>query len=427
MLHPTMATTGVDRLRTSLTLAAEAIRSGGVSSQELAEACLERARAVEPRLHAFAWLDAADVRRRAAAVDGSPPSPGTGLRGVPIGVKDIFDTAGVPTECGSSLLAGRVPERSAAAVGNLEAGGAFVFGKTVTAELAYLRPGPTRNPWDLQRTPGGSSMGSAAAVAAGIVPGAIGSQTAGSVIRPAAFCGVVGFKPTLGRLPTARCLELSRTLDHVGCFAQTVQDVGLLAAAAEGEPGFELPARMSAPSFLVARTNDWEFAEEAARIRFEADVARLRSAGSRLEEASLPAALDAARSVHRRILAVEASRALAGLVAGHEGEVGAALADLLAEGRRMSDSDYQEALAERRELMSLYGSFIDGFDAMLTPPALGEAPPADTTGDSRFCVRWTLLGVPAVVIPSGLGPARLPLGLQLVGRAGKDDLLLAAA
>src|SRR5437899_4281837 len=247
--------------------------------------------AVESRIHAFTRYDAEPALLLDAALE-TTGATGALLR-LPVGVKDIFDTAGVPTERGSALYAGRIAERDADVVRNLRAAGALIIGKTVTAEVAFSQPGPTRNPWDLSRTPGGSSMGSAAAVAAGVVPMAVGTQTNGSVIRPAAFCGVVGFKPTAGRLPKAGMFEFSRTLDQVGGFARSVRDVASLTAAMAGE---DLPRWWSndsgTPKLAALRTSEWDRADESARERFQADVDRLAAAGGPIEWPPPPAGLD---------------------------------------------------------------------------------------------------------------------------------------
>src|SRR5437867_7529337 len=238
--------------------------------------------AVESRIHAFTRYDAEPALLLDAALE-TTGATGALLR-VPVGVKDIFDTAGVPTERGSALYAGRIAERDADVVRNLRAAGAVIVGKTVTAELAFYHPGPTRNPWDLSRPPGGSSMGSAAAVAAGVVPLAVGSQTNGSVIRPAAFCGVVGFKPTAGRLSREGVFEFSRTLHQVGGFARAVREVAVLTAAMAGEDPQRWWSNDAAPPNLAAlRTSEWDNADDAARERFQADVDRLAAAGGSIE------------------------------------------------------------------------------------------------------------------------------------------------
>src|SRR5213594_3168555 len=382
--------------------------------------------AVESRIHAFTRYDVEPALLVDAALE-TTGATGALLR-VPVGVKDIFDTAGVPTERGSALYAGRIAERDADVVRNLRAAGAVIVGKTVTAELAFYHRGPTRNPWDLSRTPGGSSMGSAAAVAAGVVPMAVGSQTNGSVIRPAAFCGVVGFKPTAGRLARGGMFEFSRTLDQVGGFARSVREAATLTAAMAGEP---LERWWSddagAPKLAAFRTGEWERADIVAQERFQADVDRLASAGGPVAWPLPPHGLDEAPAILRTIMLFEAARALADDLRGREDLVSETARRHLTEGAAIPEAAYRAALAERDRLVAAFASWAAPYDAILTPAAIGEAPGSATTGDPRFCSRWSLVGAPAIVIPSGLGPQRLPLGLQLVGAPGDDRRLLAAA
>ena len=325
------------------------------------------------------------------------------------------------------MFAGRVPDRSAAAVRAAESAGAIVLGKTVTAELAYLTPGPTRNPWDQSRTPGGSSMGSAAAVSARVVHAAIGSQTNGSVIRPAAFCGVVGFKPTFDRISTEGALAFSRTLDHVGVFATSVRSAGLLASILAGDAERAPRAEGHAPRFAALRTGEWEHASEAMRERFQSDVDHLAAAGGPIEWPAPPTGLDGAVRLVRTIMLYEGAQGLLPKIARRPELVSAFAREQLAEGARTSEKSYGDALRERDRLIASFTDWAAPYDAILTPPATGEAPGPDTTGDARFCSRWSLLGAPAISIPTGLGPDRLPLGLQLVASPFEDARLLRAA
>jgi Asp-tRNA(Asn)/Glu-tRNA(Gln) amidotransferase A subunit family amidase len=409
---------------------AEALEAGALTSSAVVERALRRYAETEPRIHAFAWLDAARAQRLAAETDERRRAGGTvgPLGGIPIGVKDIFDTAGIPTENGSALFAGRIPTITCPAVSAAEAAGAIVLGKTVTAELAFMTPGHALNPWDPSRTPGGSSMGSAAAVAAGVVPAAIGSQTNGSVIRPAAFCGVVGFKPTVGRIPTEGVFEFSRTLDHVGVFARSVRSVGLLAAILAGETERAPRAdHAQVPRFAALRTSEWEHASDEMRQRFQADVDAIALVGGPVEWPEPPAGLDDAPRILRTVMLYEAGQKVLPKVARRPEAVSAYARAQLAEGARIDHRVYAEALAARDRLVATFLDWASGYDAILTPPALGEAPTPETTGDPRFCSRWSLVGAPAITIPTGLGPHRLPLGLQLVGAPGDDERLLAAA
>jgi Asp-tRNA(Asn)/Glu-tRNA(Gln) amidotransferase A subunit family amidase len=414
-----------------LAAAARAIRQRLTTSRALIEAALARYDEREPALHAFAWLD----RDRALALaDAADAAVASGaelglLHGVPVGVKDIFDTAGIPTENGSRLFAGRVPDRSATVVAALERAGAIVIGKTVTAELAFYHPGPTTNPYDPTRTPGGSSMGSAAAVAAGIVPAAVGSQTNGSIVRPAAFCGVVGWKPSYGRLPREGVMAFAPTLDHVGGFARTVESAAWLSAATAGEPldRWWSGAMTDAPRFAAVRTTDWDRATEPMRARFQQAVDALAAAGRPIEWPPLPDGLDDAAAVLGTIMRYEGARSLLPEVKRDPELVSRVARTFFAEGERIPNVEYERALRERERLIASFSSWAARYDAVLTPPALGEAPGLETTGDPIFCTRWTLVGAPAVTIPIGRGPAGLPLGLQLVGAPGDDKRALAAA
>jgi Asp-tRNA(Asn)/Glu-tRNA(Gln) amidotransferase A subunit family amidase len=414
-----------------LPAAARAIRQRVTTSRALTEAALARYDDLEPRVHAFAWLDRERALRLADSADevvrsGAAVGP---LHGVPVGVKDIFDTAGIPTENGSPLFRGRIPSRNAAAVDALEAAGAIVIGKTVTTELAFFHPGPTTNPHDASRTPGGSSMGSAAAIAAGMIPGAIGTQTNGSVIRPAAFCGVVGVKPTFGRLPVEGAMTFAPTLDHVGTFTRTVEGAAWLCAAVAGT-GLEdwWAAVPSTPlRFAAIRTRDWEGASGPMRTRFQQAIDALAAAGRAIEWPPLPDGLDDAVPVLRTIMARECVATVGAAIALDPAQASAVVRDLVAEGERIPDAAYRAALRERERLIAGFAAWAGPYDAVLTLPAKGEAPTPETTGDPIFCTRWTLVGAPAVTIPIGRGPSGLPLGLQLVGAPGDDRRLLRAA
>ena len=412
-----------------LPAAARAVANGLVTSRALVEAALRRHGEIEPTLRAFAWLDAERALRLADAADAAPRDGRRGtLHGVPVGVKDIIDTAGIPTERGSAVFAGRVPDRDAALVANLQAAGAIVLGKTVTAELAYFHPGPTTNPFDPSRTPGGSSMGSAAAVAAGVVPAAVGTQTNGSIIRPAAYCGVAGMKATHGRVPVEGVFPFAPTLDHPGPLARTVEGCAWLLAAITGEPLERWWAPSDrAPRFAALRTSEWDAAEDAMQARFQADVDHIATLGGPVEWPDPPAGLDDGPAVLQTIMAYESVRTVAAAIAGRESKVSGVALELFARGAKIPEREYRAALAERDRLIAEFDRWVAPYDAILTPPAVGEAPSRETTGSPRFCSRWSLLGVPAVTIPTGRGPHGMPLGLQLVGAPGDDQRVITAA
>lgn len=402
---------------------ATAIRVGLRTSRQTVESALQRYSATEPDVCAFTWLDADRALRLADARDRHPSIQP--LHGVPIGVKDIFDTRGIPTRLGSLLFERRVPARSAEVVLRLERAGAIVLGKTVTTEFAFLAPGPTRNPHDVTRSPGGSSQGSAAAVAAGVVPGAIGSQTNGSTIRPAAFCGVVGFKPTAGRIPRRGVMSFSHTLDQVGVFGRSVDDVRLLAAVLAGDsPGAWYSEPPTSPRLAIVPTGDWSVASSAMQHRFLADVESLTARGARVASPPLPDGIDDASDLVGRVMAFESLRTIGRRVPRNSPDISWQTRDLWARGSAISERDHLRILRRRRQLIASFDLWLSPFDAILTLPAPGEAPDASSTGDPRFCSRWTLVGAPALVLPTGYGPNGLPIGLQLVGHRGDDAGLL---
>jgi len=411
--------------------ASRAVAAGITTSRVLIDACIERYEQREPALRAFAWFDAARARRLADAADRSVARRETlgHLHGVPVGIKDIIDTAGIPTEHGSRLFAGRVPERDARLVTNLRTAGAVDVGKTVTAEFAFYAPGPTTNPHDPNRTPGGSSMGSAAAVAAGVIPVAVGTQTNGSIIRPAAFCGAVGFKPSFGRISRDGVLEFSASLDTVGGFARTVESAASLAAAMAGEPvaSWWNGPRTDPPRLAAVRTSEWGLASDAMQARFQADVDRLATAGGAIEWPALPDGLDDAVQILGTIMRYEGARSVGRDALRRPELVSEVARRFFAEGLAIDEATYRAALAHRLKVAAVYAAWAERYDAILTPPTTGEAPGLETTGDPRFCTRWTLVGAPVITLPTGSGPSGLPLGLQLVGVPERDRDLLGAA
>ena len=423
--------------------AARLIREGAVSSEELVEACLARVRETDAQIQAWAFLDPEYALAQARAADdlkrqGLPIGP---LHGVPVGIKDIFDTADMPTENGSVLHAGRTPSRDATVVTMLRAAGAVILGKTVTTEFAFRAPGKTRNPHNPEHTPGGSSSGSAAAVAAGMVPLALGSQTNGSTIRPAAFCGVVGFKPTHGLIPRYGILTLSRTLDHVGLFARTVEDIALLMEQLAGyderdpdtRPRPRIPfVKVGAeepplpPMFAFVKTPHWERADDDTKESF-AEIIELL--GDRVEEVELfPSAIQA-WDWHRTIMEAEMAANFDREWEQGRDRLSEALRKQIERGREVRAIDYQRAVARIRPIHeSFVELFEQRYDAILTPAAPGSAPKGlASTGDPSFCTLWTLCGMPAVSLPLMQGTNGLPLGVQLVGPRDGDARLLRTA
>ncbi len=423
--------------------AAQRIRDGVLTSEELVQDCLERIRALEPKVQAWQFLDEEHALAQARACDerkrgGEPVGP---LHGVPVGVKDIIDTADMPTENGTALHEGRTPRDDAAVVRMLRAAGAVILGKTVTTECAYFNPGKTRNPLNPEHTPGGSSSGSAAAVGAGMVPLALGSQTAGSVIRPAAFCGAYGFKPTHGLIPRTGVLALSRTLDHVGLFARSIDDLALLLEQLHGyderdpdtRPRARIPFRSVAgeepplePMFAFVKTPHWERMDPDAKEAY----AELREAlGKQVEEVQVFVSGNEPWDWHRTIMEAEMAANLEPLWSEGAEKLSEKLRALLERGKETRALDYQRAL--RRIAPTVEGFdelFMQRYDAIITPPALGTAPKGlASTGDPAFCSVWTLLGMPAITLPLMQGENGLPLGVQLIGRKGYDARLLRTA
>ncbi|MCK9362992.1 MAG: amidase [Syntrophales bacterium] len=425
----------MDRPLSALSLidAVKGIAEKRFTSEEYTRALLARISLDDEEIRAWAWFEPEAALRAARLSDrrlkeGEAPGP---LQGIPVGVKDIYATAGVPTEMGSPAFAGNIPEKSARVVERLQEQGAFVMGKTVTAECAFYAPGKTRNPWNILHTPGGSSSGSAAAVAAGFVPAAIGTQTNGSVIRPAAFCGIVGFKPTQGVIPVEGALTFSHTLDQPGVFTRSVADAAWFAASLSAENAHISPAivkRGASPFLAAIKTPVWEQADEHARQNFQNTIARLRTGGARVEECELPESFELAQGTIQTLMAAEAAFNMEELALSHAPLLSATLRDIIAKGSKIGVVAYQQALSQRLRLRDELRLFLARFDAIITPPATGEAPATlAQTGNPAFCSIWSLCGVPAVTIPTGLGPRGLPLGLQIVGAAGNDDLVLSTA
>jgi len=432
----------VDPVDMSATAAAAAIDNGELTSEVLVEGCLARIDAREETVGAWTFLDREHALSQARAADqaklaGRATGP---LHGIPVGIKDIFDTDDMPTEDGTPLHAGHRPSDDATAVARLRQAGAIILGKTVTTELAAYTPGKTTNPHDPARTPGGSSSGSAAAVAAHMVPLAIGSQTAGSVIRPASFCGVFGFKPTHGLISRHNMLPLSRTLDQIGVFARTVEDAALLAEALIGfdandpdtrpraRPTLREVARQEppvTPHFGFVKGPAWDRAEDDTREAF-AELVDLLGDGA--EEIALPPVFADALDWHRTIMESEMAGNLRREYEQGGDRLSPRIRELIERGRTILAVDYNDAVAAIEVLNLLLLPVFERCDAILTPAAPGEAPRGlENTGDPAFCAIWTLCGVPTVTVPLFEGANGMPMGAQLVGPRGDDSRLLRTA
>ena len=423
--------------------AAGLIRDGVITSVQYVEACLARVREVDGQVEAWTYLDPEHALAQARAADewrllGRPLGA---LHGVPVGLKDIIDTADMPTENGSPLHAGRTPSRDAAVVSLLRGAGAVMMGKTVTTEFAVRQPGKTRNPHDPAHTPGGSSSGSAAAVAAGMVPLALGSQTGGSTIRPASFCGVYGLKPTRGLIPRTGMFQLSQTLDHVGLFARTLDDVAVLLETLVGHDDRDTATAPRArvayrqvlgeepplpPMLAFVKTSRWAAVDEDARAAFAELVVVL---GDRVEEVELATPAEETAEWHRQVMEPEMALNLAREWTRGRQELSAGLQERLESGHQVRARDYLAALARIPQLNASFTElFEQRYDAILTPAAFGTAPRGlDSTGDPAFCSLWTLCGMPALSVPLMRGASGLPLGVQLVGPRHGDARLLRTA
>lgn len=393
---------------------------------DLVRACLDRIAEREPQVQAFVQLNADAALAQARQLDAGPLR-GV-LHGLPFGVKDVFDTFDLPAAYGSPIYAGQQPRADAAAVALCREAGALMLGKTVTTELANMYPGATRNPHNPAHTPGGSSSGSAAAVADGMLPLALGTQTAGSVIRPAAFCGVVGYKPSHNRVPKAGVKSLSETLDTLGGFGRSVRDAALLGSVLIGDPRLADPAAFAqpvAPRIGFCRTPDWALADSDTQQAWAQAEAALAGHGAPLE---LPAGLSGLVALQKAVQAFETARSLSHERLRHPGQLSAPLNALIADGLAISGEAHAQNLLATAGARQQVQALFSQHDVLLAPSSIGEAPGGlENTGDPLFCRGWTLLGLPCVHLPFARGRNGLPVGLQLVGAYGDDYRLLAAA
>ena len=425
--------------------AAEAIskiRNGEITSEELVHACLNRIEEVDNEIHAWTHLNPDYALEQARELDvrrqgGGPLGP---LHGIPIGIKDICDTSTLPTENGTVLDSGRQPNEDCRVVSLLREAGAVVMGKTVTTELAAYGPGKTRNPHNPEHTPGGSSSGSAAAVAAHMVPLAIGTQTNGSVIRPASYCGVVGFKPTHGLIPRTGVLVQSAPLDTVGTFARSIEDIALiteiLVAYDPGDkhtrPRAQPPLIETAkqeppltPVLAFCRTAFWDQAENEMQEAFAELVEIL---GDDCHEVSLNEPLEHTIEMHGNIMCADLAKNLAGYYERGKDKMTDTLCKMIEFGKNVSAVDYNKAVEGRDFLNSSLNSVFDHYDVIITPAATGEAPfGIDSTGNPVFNTLATYCGTPSITLPLMEGPKGLPLGIQVIAPRYDDARLLRTA
>ena len=409
---------------------AKAIAAGEMTAVSAVQACLDRIAAREAVVgawmvvHAEAALAEAKAADKARALD-APSQP---LAGIPIAVKDNIDTADLATGYGSPIYEGHRPSADAASVARARNAGAIVLGKTVTTEFAYYQPGKTTNPHHHEHTPGGSSQGSAAAVGAGMVPLAFGTQTAGSVIRPAAYCGVVGYKPSWGMIPRQGVKVLSDWLDTVGIFARDVEDAAFFAAGLTARSALQPDGADGPYKIAVLREPYPAAAEPEAVASLDKASDALRKAGHAVTDLPTPKMLQPLPRLQRLVMAYDMDKSLGHERRMFESSLSSILKSYLDEGREITPRAYDAALATTREAQRDIESVFGPYDAILSPPAAGEAPKGlHATGDPAFNRIWTLLQLPCITVPAGHGPNGLPIGVQLAARAGQDALLLAVA
>ena len=428
----------------TITQAAEAIRMGKVSAVELMEALLSRSRLLDPRLRVWETLDedGALEAARCAQAEIESAGPKGPLHGVPIGIKDIFNTKGVRTASGSPIYDDYVPDFDSTAVARLRDAGAVIMGKAVTTEFASFDPSPTRNPWNAEHTPGGSSSGSAAGVAARLFPAALGSQTSGSVLRPASYNGVVGVKPTFGRISRYGVTPVAWSLDTVGYFTRTVQDAAIMLDALAGRDGLDRSSSAepvakypeaaanasSAPRLGVVRSFFFDYADDETVAHTEEVLQRLSGAGASLEDASPSTDFDVLLAAHRTTMNVESAVTRGEDYQSRPHDFSPNVRSSVEWGLLVPATAYIQAQRHRAAFRREVAGLASQFDALLTPTTPSPAPrDLTTTGDASFQAPWTTAGLPTISIPSGLSASGLPFGIQLVAAPFAEAGLISAA
>lgn len=419
-----------------------AFAAGRLTSVELVQSCLDRIKETDGAIKAWTFLDPDAALAQAAECDrirkaGMAVGP---LHGIPVGLKDIIDTAKMPTQRGTSIFKGRQTEHVARLVEHLREAGAVIMGKTVTTELAFVHANETRNPHNPDYSPGGSSSGSAAAVAACHVPLAIGTQTNGSVIRPASFCGTFGFKPTRGVISRDGLLQTSVSLDQVGCFGRTLGDVAVLTdvigsydqrdatSFARPRPAMAAGAAADAPVTPDLAWFDLPFNDRLTEDTREGFEEVLDILGPQVTKMAPADTLSNLVAVQARIHEYEIAQHQAEVFDGHWDQISETLKPIITRARKITQTEYEDALAVKASAEQFFADFFVEFDAIIAPSAAGEAPRfGDGTGDPIFCTLWTLAGLPCISLPLLVGEAGLPIGVQLIGPAEKDDRLLRTA
>jgi len=413
--------------RLSATGAARKLAAREITAEALLADCLERIAEREADVHAWTFLDSDAAMRRARALDAQGP---TGLlHGLPIAVKDLFDTFDMPSSYGSPIYAKHRPAWDAASVAVARAAGAIVVGKTVTTEFATFHPGPTCNPRNLQHTPGGSSSGSAAAVADWMVPLAFGTQTAGSIVRPAAYCGVVGYKPTFGTVTRVGVKMISDTLDTIGALARSVPDVALFVAALTERRELLIDGPTAdVPRIGLCRTYEWNRAQPEMVAALEDAGKRLRAAGASVRDVTLPPPFAGLVEAQKTIMVSEVAKSLAYENFTHRGQLSVDMTRMIDAGLAVSPQQYDAARSLARTCRAMVPEVFSEFDVLLAPSTAGEAPAGiAATGDPLFNRIWTLLHMPVVHVPVANGPHGLPVGVTVAGAVGADRATLRAA
>jgi Asp-tRNA(Asn)/Glu-tRNA(Gln) amidotransferase A subunit family amidase len=412
-----------DLCRMTATRISLAIAAGRVRAEEVAEACLDRIALRDGAIHAFVVQEPDRARTEAARAQQGA------LFGIPVAVKDVLDTADLPSVYGSPIWEGHQPRADAACVAWTRAAGGVVIGKTVTTEFATRTPGPTANPHDLKRTPGGSSSGSAAAVADFMAPLAFGTQTAGSIIRPAAYCGVVGYKPSFGTIARLGMKVMAESLDTIGVMARSVADCALFAGTVAGRNLGDPDARPDrAPRIGLCRSPAWAHAAAETMELFERVGRMVAAAGATVSACELPPAFDALADAQIVVMQAQSARSMGWELATHRDRLSAALRERMEWGLARSDEEVDAAWATFEASQRAFPAIMGNLDILLTPSAPGEAPEGlGSTGEPVFNAIWTALHVPCITVPAGTGPHGMPLGIQIVGRRGEDRQTLAWA
>lgn len=426
----------------SATEAAQKIREGWLSSVEMVTACLERIEQTDGQLKAWAHIDKEYALNQAKELDENRMRglPMGSLHGLPVGLKDIIDTSSLPTERGSDVFKGRQPDSDATLVNRLREEGAVILGKTVTTELAFVHAADTRNPHNLEHTPGGSSSGSAAAVAGYHVPLAIGTQTNGSVIRPASFCGTYGFKPSRGIISRTGLLQTSNSLDQVGVFGRSLEDVALLSDAIGCyDPQDKKSYTRHRPHMLEGAKQKHEldpdfawfnlpFADRLSSDSREAFEEVIEALGARVTRIEAPETFTGLLETQRIIHEYEICNQQADVFDNHWDKISITLKPIVERGRQISQDEYEHALDVMGQTESFFADFFCDYDAIITPSSTGEAPMiGNGTGDPVFCTLWTLAGLPCLNLPLMAGSNGLPIGVQLVAGYEEDDRLMKTA